>query len=150
MNMKGISTLIATVLLIGFVVAVAGIISMWSTSLTSTQTKEIGNQSKGQTVCARSLVIDDVEVPAFGGNKYLNVTYHNVGDQSISGVYVDIRNASAINSTRATNLGPGDIVFVSIGDQSNMTDFVRVRGVCASSIVVSDECVPSDLCWKYG
>jgi flagellin-like protein len=150
MIMKGISSLIATVLLIAFVVAIAGIISMWSTSLTSTQTKEIGNQSKGQTVCTMAIVIDDVEVPSFGSGQYLNVTYHNVGDQSISGVYIDIRNSSAINSTKATSLGPGDIAFVSIGGQSNKTDLVRVRGVCASSIVVSDECAPSDLCWKYG
>jgi len=150
MIMKGISTLIATVLLIAFAVAVAGIISIWSTSLTSTQTKQIGNQSKGQTVCARAIVIDDVKVPSLGGGQYLNVTYHNVGDQSISGVYIDIRNRSAINSTKATSLGPGDITFVSIGGQSNQTDLVRVRGLCASSIVVSDECAPSDLCWKYG
>jgi flagellin-like protein len=150
MIMKGISSLIATVLLIGFVVAIAGIVSMWSTSLTSTQTKEIGNQSKGQTVCVRSLVIDDVQVPAFGSGYYINVTYHNVGDQTISGVYIDIRNSSAINSTSVANLGPGSIAFVSIGSQSNKTNLVRVRGTCASSIVVSDECTPSDFCWKYG
>lgn len=148
--MKGISSLIATVLLIGFVVAIAGLISMWSTSLTSTQTKEIGNQSAGQTVCVRSLVIDDVEIPALGNGYYINVTYHNVGNQAISGLYIDIRNSSAINSTSVANLGPGGIALVSIGGQSNSTNLVRIRGMCASSIVVSDECTPSDFCWKYG
>lgn len=148
--MKGISPIVATVLLVAFAVAVAGIVSVWSTTLTTTQTKIIANQSKGQTVCTLAITIDEVLVPSFGSDKFLNVTYHNVGDQTITSVYVDIRNSSAINTTKVSNLNAGDTAFISIGGQSNTTDFVRVRGLCASSIVVSDECSPSEYCWKKG
>ena len=148
--MKGISPIVATVLLVAFAVAVAGIVSVWSTTLTTTQTKIIVNQSKGQTVCNSAIAIDEVYVPSFGTDKFLNVTYHNAGNQAITSIYVDIRNVSAINATKAPSLGAGDTAFVSIGGQSNTTNFIRVRGICASSIVVSDECNPGDYCWKTG
>lgn len=148
--MKGISTIIATVLLVGFVVAIAGIVSMWSTTMTTTQTKTIENQSKGQTVCAPAIMIDSVYVPAFGTSNYVNVTYHNAGSQTMTGVHIDIRNSSALNTTDVPNLGIGETAFISVGGQSNTTNLVKVRGLCASSIVVSDECIPGDFCWKSG
>lgn len=148
--MKGISAIIATVLLVAFVVAIAGIVSVWSTTLTNTQTKTITNQSKGQAVCNPSIIIDQVYVPSSGSSNFINVTYHNAGTQSISAVHVEIRNSSAINTTDAPNLSAGETAYISIGGQSNTTNFIRVRGLCASSIVVSDECYPSDFCWKTG
>lgn len=148
--MKGISSIIAAVLLIAFTVAVAGIVSVWSTTMTTSQTKTITNQSAGQTVCNPSIVIDQVYVPSSGTSNFVNVTYHNAGSQSIASVHVEIRNSSAINTTNAPSLGAGEIAFISIGGQSNTTNFIRVRGLCASSIVVSDECNPSDFCWKIG
>lgn len=150
MHMKGISPIIATVLLVGFAVAIAGIVSVWSTTLTTSQTKIITNQSKGQTVCTPAIIIDEVNVPSSGSDKVVNVTFHNAGDQLMTSVYVDIRNSSAINATKVSNLNAGETAFASIGGQSNTTDFVRVRGLCAGSIVVSDECNPSERCWEKG
>ena len=48
---KGISPLIAEVLLIGFTVAVASIVILWATSFTRTSTSTIGNQANVQTIC---------------------------------------------------------------------------------------------------
>jgi flagellin-like protein len=48
---KGVSPLIATVLLIAFTIAVGGIISVWLTSFTTTTTQTVGQQSQTQIVC---------------------------------------------------------------------------------------------------
>jgi flagellin-like protein len=48
---KGISPLIAEVLLIGFTVAVASIVILWATSFTKTSTKTISSQAETQMAC---------------------------------------------------------------------------------------------------
>lgn len=49
---KGISPLIATVLLIAFTVGVAGIISTWLTGFTQQSTKQVGEQSNIEVTCS--------------------------------------------------------------------------------------------------
>jgi len=59
--MKGINPLIATVLLIAFTVAIAGIVSIWATSFTSTSIKITENQSLQRLNCAYgSIALSDV------------------------------------------------------------------------------------------
>lgn len=50
--MKGISALIATVLLIAFTVGTAGIISVWLTGFTKEQTGTIGDQASTSVLCS--------------------------------------------------------------------------------------------------
>jgi len=144
--MKGISPIIATVLLIGFAVAIAGIVSVWSTTLTTSQTKTIGNQSKGQTVCTPSLSIDQVKI---FNNSNATVTYHNIGSQTITNIKVFATSNLGLNSTSASNLDAGEMNITIVNITGNV-NLVRVTGTCASSIIVSDECEPSDFCWKLG
>jgi flagellin-like protein len=70
---KGISPLIAEVLLIGFTVAVASIVILWGTSFTRTTTSNIGNQANVQTICMNS-----------GIDFYGTITYNSTS-QTISG-----------------------------------------------------------------
>lgn len=51
---KGISTLIASVLLIAFTVAVAGIVSVWMTSFTRSSTGNIKSQADLKIICSNS------------------------------------------------------------------------------------------------
>lgn len=50
--MKAVSPLIATVLLIAFTVAVGGLISIWLTGFTQTQTQSVGSQASTQITCS--------------------------------------------------------------------------------------------------
>lgn len=50
--MKGIDPLVATVLLIAFTVAVGGIISIWLTGFTQTQTAAVGSQASTSITCS--------------------------------------------------------------------------------------------------
>jgi flagellin-like protein len=70
---KGISPLIAEVLLIGFTVAVASIVILWGISFTRTTTSTIGNQANVQTICMNA-----------GIDFYGTITYNSTS-QTISG-----------------------------------------------------------------
>jgi flagellin-like protein len=56
MQMKGISPLVATVLLIAFTVAVAGIISVWLTGFARTSTSTVGKESERQLICSYAAI----------------------------------------------------------------------------------------------
>ncbi len=49
---KGLSPLIATVLLIAFTVAVAGIVSTWLTGFTKTSTETVGDTATDELICS--------------------------------------------------------------------------------------------------
>ena len=51
-RLKGVSPLVATVLLIAFVVAVAGIIATWVNSFATSQTQLVGQQSTTSITCS--------------------------------------------------------------------------------------------------
>ena len=148
MTMKGISAIIATVLLVAFTVAVAGILSIWSTTLTTTQTQTVSNQTGGQVVCTPAIIVDEVKASTTGG--VVNVTYHNAGSQSMSNVKAWVRTTSGIYSTTASNLAAGEsaVTGVTLTGTTNTSDLARVTGTCAGVVAVSAECTPADKCWK--
>jgi flagellin-like protein len=143
--MKGISAIIASVLLIAFTVAVGGILSVWSTTLTTTQTQTVGNQTGGQIVCSPALIIDEARATT---NVGLNITYHNAGNQVITNVKVWARNTTGgISSTPTSNLASGEMNLTAV-IISGTIDLARVTGTCANVVAVSAECTPADRCWK--
>jgi len=50
--MKGVSPLIATILLIAFTLSVAGIVSIWLTGFARTSTETVGKESSTQLICS--------------------------------------------------------------------------------------------------
>lgn len=52
MREKGVSPLVATVLLIAFTVAVAGVVSTWLTGFTTTSTTTIGETATTELICS--------------------------------------------------------------------------------------------------
>ncbi|MFH0832517.1 MAG: hypothetical protein V1900_02240 [Candidatus Aenigmatarchaeota archaeon] len=79
MNAKGVSPLIASVLLIAISVMIAYVIMSWSTTLTKEQTKSISNKTTEQVECGL-IQIKDV---------YMDLTNNN----NISRVYIWSTNA---------------------------------------------------------
>ena len=143
--MKGLSPLIAIVLLVGFTVAVAGIISVWITGTTRTQTEIIGEQADLQAKCVGSTLVVK-EVRRSGGQ--VNVTYVlETGTESLRNVTVE---ATALGNTtksgpffaiNATALAPGE----SNSTSFNITpvgplEIVRIRGLCQDKLPIIGEC----------
>jgi len=141
--------MIATILLIAFTVAVGGILSVWFTGLATTQTAGIENKTGGVIKCVGGLLVEEAKVPSSTGT-VLNVTYTNNAQYSVSGIYVEIVNASLVSteSGDTSSLTPGAMgvhtMSISAGTPISR---VRVRGSCEGQ-TISDDCEPGDACWK--
>jgi flagellin-like protein len=75
--MKGISPLIATVLLIAFTVAVGGILSVWLTTFSRTSVDIIGSQSSTQLTCSYSGI--SLDTMKYSAGQYLSGNVRNTG-----------------------------------------------------------------------
>lgn len=147
--MKGLSPLIATVLLIGFTVAVAGIISVWLSGTTRTQTEIIGDQATIQSQCVgSSLVVKEVR----RSGAQVNVTYVlETGSEGLSNVTVE-----GIAAGNSTKNGPFYTNVTMKPGESNSTSFnispiapleiVRTFGLCQNKYPVSTECKAGKPC----
>lgn len=98
-NAKGISPLVATVLLIAFVVAIAGLIATWVNSFARTQTELVGQQSTLSITCSYGNInLKDVRFQSAAtrlagtienngqialGNITLSVVYQNATSQNV-------------------------------------------------------------------
>jgi flagellin-like protein len=72
--MKGISPLVATILLIAFTIAVGGIVSVWITGFTRTQTVQVSSVAEDQLRCFSSAISVRV-TPNITGNTTVTIGY---------------------------------------------------------------------------
>ena len=153
---KGVSPLIATVLLIAFTIAVAGIISVWLTQFTTTTTTTVSNQGNAQILCGT------------GGIQLLSVSYCSnyisgqivntgnigLGNITITLLYTNasrevmyVLNNNGILSRSPTCCGnlsmlPTDKYSFNLSIGGSNYDTLRVTTNC-TSVKVSDEVVNS-------
>ncbi|MFH8080960.1 MAG: archaellin/type IV pilin N-terminal domain-containing protein [Candidatus Aenigmatarchaeota archaeon] len=107
--MKGVSPLIATVLLIAFTLSIAGLLGGWLSGLTKTQTETIEKSSEETMNCTGS-VLSIVDV--FCGNKTpdepnaLRIVIANEGNNALYGfsTFAQIDTTQYINSTGGPSL----------------------------------------------
>ena len=84
---KGVSPLIATVLLIAFTVAVAGVISIWITGFASESTETVTNQTDIELYCSNGGVgVSDLRYC----NSYLAGIIQNTGLVDLSGITAQV------------------------------------------------------------
>jgi flagellin-like protein len=131
--MKGISPLIATILLIAFTVAVGGIVSLWITGYSKTQTTQISQTSQDQIQCYNSVLsIKSVDWDA----PILRVTMgYDSGSLTLYNPVVDSACGAISNtnsSTFVSSITPGEIFVVQINmsDCTTKPDFLRIRLTC--------------------
>ena len=143
--MKGISPLIATVLLIAFTVAVAGLISTWLMSFTKQSSETVSQQSTSQLTCSYGGI-------ALSALKYsstcncMNGTIENTQTINLGNITLQIiyANKSTITSRLCLNgsvarecgisnisLSPRETISFSIGASSNY-ETIRVYTNCSS------------------
>ena len=130
--MKGISPMIAVILLIAFTVAIGGILSVWLTGLQQQQTTATGEYAEKVAKCASvSLAIENISSSVF------QVSYES-GTYKLENVTVTVvfknGTASTINCS-STTLSPGEICTASIAP--NTTEQIwsaRASGLCLSEV----------------
>ena len=127
MKNKGISPIVATVLLIAFTLAVASLLGGWLTSLTKTQTDTI-EQGTSKAVNCSSAVIDIVNVICANSSQQLKVAINNVGQNELwdFSVFASLNNTFYSNSTG----GPNSTNTLKLGEQIILV-------YCANNALVS-------------
>jgi flagellin-like protein len=144
--MKGISPLIATILLIAFTVAVAGIISVWLTGFARTSTSTVGQESERQLICSyAALSLKSVKYSSSSstlsgiiensgsvaiGNISLQIIYTNATTQKFELCLIGNQalNCSVSNITLAKY---GDAVTFNVSASSNY-DKIIATGNCST------------------
>jgi flagellin-like protein len=136
--MKGLSPVVATVLLIAFAVAIAGLVAIWLTGFATSTTEFTSEQGDKLTACAGSrLKIDTVTTSS--------IIYSNPSVKTINNITV--YDQSGRNLTyNASNLSPGQVSNVTWVRGANTSIFMR--GICEGTIVVEGECKDGQICWE--
>lgn len=94
---KGISPLIATVLIIGFTVALAAIIMTWGTTFSKGMQKTTESTTEEQLACAQDVVIDLSSACIEGSN--IKLTIKNDGSKDLQRVSVRLYDSASTVGT---------------------------------------------------
>lgn len=136
--MKGLSPIVATILLVAFSVAVAGLVVIWLTGFTTTTTEFTSDRGDKLTACAGSRIkIDSVT--------NTSILYSNPSVKTLTNITVYDMNGRNLTHN-ASNMSPGQVTNLTWVRGSNTTLFTR--GICESVIVVEGECKEGQVCWK--
>lgn len=145
--MKGISPLIATVLLIAFTIGVGGLVSLFATSLTTTTTGITSNSSESLTKCAGAWL----EVRRVTNS---TIVFSNPNRETVTAVQVIFTNG---NNQTATDqiLSPGETGALTLNggliSSSNVVTAnttVTVRGQCQATTLAEGVCKQGQACWE--
>lgn len=154
--MKGISPLVATILLIAITVGIAGIIGVWLPSLVSSQTQTVGANAQNTATCtSTTMKIDSVYYHI--GSNLVNVTTEVATGSAPSGSLQNftivvsgggITNSSGVGYINSSYFNPGDVNASSITVSSGVVppSFVRVQAYCQSSFPIIATCNSGNSC----
>ncbi len=143
-RLKGISPLIASVLLVAFTMAVAAVLVTWITGFTQQQTETIGSRGSQQTICSYSgLSINRDDVSVLGnsttgdGSRFNMTITYSAGTETLNITGVTIRDANGVTyvNTTAPNLD-ATVRNIGVGTSVKLTNYI-LSGV-----------VPSGLTWR--
>lgn len=146
--MKAISPLIATVLLIGFTIAVGGILSVWLSSLTTTQTTTVSSGTEKQVRCAASaLRISEVRYPTGVGRSSVNVSViYDSGTEALSNITVEITARGITDLVNSTGtVTPGEARAVNV-TANFPPEVVSARGFCQNTVPIIGTCKAGQPC----
>ncbi len=157
--MKAISPMIAVILLIAFVVAIGGLISVWFSTLTSSQTGTIETSADALAKCASStLSVDEVRWASPGSSRIVNVTVVGGGTENLKNITITVAaTGGSINSPKFFNgtgddFIPGSLYSTSINITANVSslppEIVTVTGICQNTFSVRGECKAGQDCMK--
>ena len=138
-TMKGISPMIAVVLLLAFTVAVGGILSVWFTGFTRTTAAGVENATTDVTKCAGTY-IDITSVSSTG------IIITNRGSQSIDSIQCFASNGTEMTSVLgSTTLNPG--ASTAGGWVRGTNTRLDCSGRCLT-IGVTGSCKSGESCWS--
>ena len=103
-NKKGISPLIATVLVIGFTIVLAALVIQWGTQLFKTTTTETGKTSQFSLLCTTGYNVEYSFVK--NGVASIDITAKNQNEKTISGFLFVAKTDKGTTKTYVSNPDP--------------------------------------------
>ena len=150
--MKGLSPMIAIVLIIGFTVAVAAIVSIWLITLTKTETTVVEEQAEKQIKCmGSSLIIKEVKYNSSAtGTCTVNVTVaYETGTEILANMTVEISaKGTTVRSTSTASVSPGESRAFTNSSAICPPEYVRAIAICQETVPVVGECRSGEPCMK--
>ena len=136
--MKGLSPVVATIILIAFAVAVGGLVAIWLTGFATKTTEFTSEQGDKLTACAGTRLKVEVVEPSY-------ILYSNPSVKIITNITV--YDQSGRNLTyNASDMIPGAVANLTWTRGNNASIFMR--GICERTIVVEGQCEQGQVCWK--
>jgi len=135
--MKGISPLMASILLIAFTLAVAVVVGSWLTSMTSQQTSTVGGSVNETVTCAKG-VIDIVSIPSNN-----TVVIQNAGQIDLSGNFT-LSCGTNITTTSSVSLLKGGMASLTSLGCKDPDNKIRVSSYTCPSVYA--ECTYGSNC----
>lgn len=148
--MKGISPLIASVLLIAFTLGVAAIIGTWLASVSKTGTETVGGQF-GKEVNCSGTVLDIVDALCHGTTN-VTVMLQNKGSIPLtnSTFYMRTTNQTTCVNNQNDTIAAGGISKYEINcnfPSGEILNFVRASALCQGSVsIYTEKSAFSDSC----
>lgn len=136
--MKGLSPVVATIMLIAFAVAVGGLVSIWLTGFATSTTEFTSKRGDELTLCAGAR-LDVDSVTATG------IVYSNPSSRAILNITVYDGNGRNL-TFNASNLSPSQVTNLTWARGTNTS--ILLRGICENSVPVKGECKDGQGCWK--
>ncbi|MGC9059146.1 MAG: archaellin/type IV pilin N-terminal domain-containing protein [Candidatus Aenigmatarchaeota archaeon] len=133
--LKGISPLIAEVLLIGFTVAVASIVILWVTGFTKSSTKTIGSQAETQMACTYGGIEFYSDVIYNSSSSILSGYLRNTGNIPLGNISFQVTyNNGTISSfsNQISEILPNNIASFSLSGISSNYDTIYVSTNCTN------------------
>ena len=119
MQLKAISPMIAVILLIAFTVAIGGILSVWLTSVTQTQTSTAGSYAEKVAKCAGvSLNIENIT--PITSNQITFQVSHESGTYDSWGTARLLMSYHTIDDTTAGGAGTASVTFAIRNSEVNV------------------------------
>ncbi|MDY6761920.1 MAG: archaellin/type IV pilin N-terminal domain-containing protein [Candidatus Nanohaloarchaea archaeon] len=132
---KGVSPLIAAVLLIAFTMAVAAILTAWVTTFTQEQTSQLGNQSAQQIDCNFGQI--DV-FSRESSTRWVNISLENSGRVDLTNISVTaVAGGSVLGTEYIGNLSSGQIDDAAVFTDGTDPDEVRAASKECPRVSVS-------------
>ena len=152
--MKGISPLIAAVLLIAFTVAVGGIISLWLTSFSKTTTSAVQTSTEKQVKCASTVL--EITSVSTSDNR---IVVTNLGPQNVTLTSIVLSDGTVSNFQISEQLTAGSSYSINTTNSSIISptiDFstksglawVKVKGLCLGEVPIEGTCNSDESCWS--
>ena len=121
--MKGISTIISSVLLLTVTVAVLGLFAGWAPNLVQTVTDDTGNQTRNQVDC-NAADLEIISARHYPGEN-TTVVVRNTGRKDLNPVMIDAwKNNLPMNRTE-TSIDSGDMITENVSTTS-LPSYVEV------------------------